>query len=149
MTTKEKIKKELVEAMKSGDSQKRDTLRMLDSMIKNEEILKNKKEEGLTEEEILAIIKRAVRQREDSVNQYKKGGRVELAEKEQIEIDILKKYLPEEMSEKELRDIVKGVLEKVVDIDFGKIMGIVMSKIKGRADGNMVRKVVEEEIKKK
>ena len=149
MTTKEKIKKELVEAMKSGDSQKRDTLRMLDSMIKNEEILKNKKEEGLTEEEILAIIKRAVRQREDSVNQYKKGGRVELAEKEQIEIDILRKYLPEEMSEKELRDIVKGVLEKVVDIDFGKIMGIVMSKIKGGADGNMVRKVVEEEIKKK
>ncbi len=149
-TIKEKIQADLKDAMRSGNNEVRDVLRMVDSMIKNAEIEKGKREEGLTEDEMLDVLSRAVKQRYDSIEQYKKGGRVDLAEKEQTEVEILKKYLPEELSEEELRAIVKDVLAEIKaenKSDFGKAMGVIMPKIKGRADGNLVRKVLEEFLK--
>ena len=147
--TKDVIKADLITAMKSGNTQERDVLRMLDSMVKNEEISKNKREAGLSEEEVLEVLGRAVKQRKDSVSQYKKGNRNDLAEKEQIEIDIISKYLPTQMSEDELKQIIKEIIDKINPEDkseFGKIMGMIMSKTKGRADGNLVRKIVEENL---
>lgn len=147
----EKIKADLKEAMKARDIEKRDVLRMIDSMIKNVEIEKGKRETGLSDEEIIEVMMRAVKQRKDSVSQFIAGGRPELADKEQIEIDILAAYLPEQLSEEE---IAKTVSEVILELgatsksDMGKVMGAVMGKLKGKADGNLVREIVASEFEK-
>jgi uncharacterized protein len=147
MLLKEKISIDLKSAMKSGEVLKRDTLRMLESMIKNAEIEKMKKEEGLSDAEVLEVISRAVKQRKDSVLQYTAGGRPELAKKESQEIAILMQYMPEQMSEDKVREIIKEVIAQTgatTKADMGKVMGQAMGKLKGQADGNVVKKIVEE-----
>jgi uncharacterized protein len=149
MLIKQKILSDLKEAMKSGDAVKRDTLRMADSMIKNTEIEKMKKEEGLSDDEIIEVLSRAVKQRKDSVAQYKAGGRLELAEKEKKEIEILMGYLPEQIGEQDIRNEVKEIIIQTgatSKTDIGKVMGAVMNKLKGKADGNLVKKIVGEEL---
>lgn len=144
---KQKIAEDLKSAMKAGDAQKRDTLRMLDSMVKNTEIEKKKREEGLTDEEIQEVIARAIKQRKDSITQFETGGRPELAEKEKAEIEILSGYMPEQMSEEEVRSAVKEVIVETgasSKADMGKVMGAAMGRLKGKADGNLVKKIVEE-----
>jgi len=146
---KQKIVEDLKLAMKAGDTIKRDTLRMLDSMVKNTEIEKMKKEEGLTDEEVQAVISKAIKQRKDSVEQYNAGGRPELAEKETKEIEILSAYMPAQMSEDQVREIVKTTISELgitSKAEMGKAMGPIMGKLKGQADGNLVRKIVEEEL---
>ncbi len=148
---KQKILDDLKTAMKAGDTVKRDTLRMLDSMIKNVEIEKQKRESGLADEEIQEVISRAVKQRKDAVAQYTAGGRADLAEKENKEIEILMAYLPEQMSEDSVREIVKSVISQTGAAgmsDIGKVMGPTMAKLKGQADGNLVKKIVEGELGK-
>jgi uncharacterized protein len=150
MALKEKIVKDLKDAMLSGDTAKRDTLRLLDSAIKNAEIEKKKKEVGLNDEEILEVIRRSIKQRQDSINQFTQGGRADLAEKEKIELDILMPYLPAQLSEDEIRKVVKETIAAVGatgSSDMGKVMGQAMGKLKGQADGNIVRKIVGEELK--
>ena len=135
--------------MKSGDAEKRDTLRMIGSMIKNAEIEKGKKESGLNDEEVVEVLARAVKQRKDSAEQYKAGNRPDLAEKEEKEIEIISTYLPEQMSEEEIAQAVKeviGGLNLEGKADIGKVMGPVMGKLKGKADGNLVREIVQKEL---
>lgn len=137
------------EAMKAGDAIKRDVLRMLDSMIKNTEIEKMKKEEGLSDAETQEVIGRAVKQRKDAAAQYAAGGRPELAEKENAEIAILMGYMPEQMSEDKVREIVKEVIAAAgatSKADIGKVMGAAMGRLKGQADGNVVKRIVGEEL---
>lgn len=149
MNLKQKIQNDLKEAMKAGEAMRRDTLRMLDSSIKNAEIEKKKRETGLNEEEIIEVISRAVKQRQDSIKQFMDGGREELAEKEREELAVLVAYMPEQLSEDALRQIIR---ESIAEIgadsaaDMGKVMGAVMIKVKGKADGNRVREIVAEEI---
>lgn len=150
MTLKQKIIDDLKNAMKSGDNLGRDTLRMLDSMIKNIEIEKRKKDEGLDDMEIQEVISRAIKQRKDAMIQYESGGRPELAEKEKKEMEILLTYMPEQMSEGE----VKAAVEKIIaelgmasKAQMGKVMGAAMGQLKGKADGQMVKKIVEEILK--
>lgn len=151
MSIKEKIAFDLKEAMKAGNIIKRDTLRMVDSMVKNVEIEKMKKEEGLNDEEALEVIGRAVKQRKDSISQYEAGGRSDLAEKENKEIEILMEYLPEQMNEEGIR---KAIIEVIVQAgakgkgDIGKVMGMAMGRLKGKADGSLVKKITEEELGK-
>jgi len=150
MSTKQKILDDLKSAMKAGETEKRDVLRMLDSMIKNTEIEKKKREVGLTDEEIIEVVGRAVKQRKDSIAQYESGGRPELAEKEKKEIEILMAYMPEQMGEDEVRQIVKEVISETGAAgaaSVGKVMGPAMAKLKGKADGTLVKKIVEEELK--
>ncbi len=147
MTTYEEIKSDLKVAMKSGETQKRDTLRSIDSMIKNEEISQGKREEGLSDDEVIKIVKRAIKQRKDSSTQFKSGGREDLAEKEDAEIVFIEKYLPEQMGDDDIKAIVKRVVEKTgatEKSDMGKIMGMAMCEIGDKADGSIVRKAVEE-----
>jgi uncharacterized protein len=147
MSLKTQIAEDLKSSMKSGDTDKRDTLRMLDSMVKNTEIEKLKKEEGLNDAEVQEVIARAVKQRKDSVAQYNAGGRPELAEKENKEIEILMGYMPEQMSEEKIREIIKEVISASgasSKTDIGKVMGAAMGKLKGQADGNTVKKIAEE-----
>jgi len=150
MSLKQQILSDTKQAMKDGNSAKRDTLRMLDSMIKNVEIEKKKKEEGLDDQEVQDVIAKGVKQRKDSVAQYEAGGRIELAEKEKKEIEILAVYMPQQLSEEKVREIVKATIAELgvtSKEEIGKAMGPIMGKLKGQADGNLVRKIVEEELK--
>lgn len=150
MSLKEQIISELKESLKSGDSLKRDTLRFLSSAIKNVEIEKKKKEEGLDDQETLEVIKRAIKQRKDSIEQYEKGGRGDLAEKEKKELEILSVYLPAQMNEEKIREEIKKVISDSganSQKDFGKVMGMAMKKLNGQAEGDLVKKIVQEELK--
>ena len=143
---KQRILEDLKSAMREGNTSKRDTLRMLDSMVKNTEIDKKKREEGLSDEEIQEVVMKAIKQRKDAITQYVEGGREELADKEKEEIEILSDYMPEQLGEDEVRKIVKETIAG--ESDMGKAMGAAMAKLKGKADGAIVRKIVEEELKK-
>lgn len=148
---KQKILEDLKMAMKAGDVVKRDALRMLDSMIKNVEIEKQKREVGLSDEEVLEVIGKAVKQRKDASAQYLSGGRADLVEKENQEIEILSAYLPAQLDEADVRETVKAVIAQVGATsmaDIGRVMGPAMGKLKGQADGNLVKKIAEEELRK-
>lgn len=151
MTLKEQITLDLKTAMKAGDAVRRDTLRLIDSAIKNVEIEKNKREVGLTEEEILEVLGRAVKQRQDSVRQFEAGGRPDLAEKEKVELEIIVPYLPAQLSQAEIETVVAEILansENSTLADLGKIMGQAMAQLKGKADGNLVREAVKRQLEK-
>jgi len=146
MNLKEKISSDLKEAMKSGQAKRRDTLRLLDSAIKNVEIEKGKRETGLADEEVLEVISRAVKQRQDSIRQFEEGGRPDLAEIEKEELTILMPYLPEQLSEEAITEIVQEVISSAgakSPADLGKVMGQIMGKVKGKADGNVVREIAK------
>ena len=136
--------------LKNKDTEKVTLLRMLLSAFQNEAIAKRKQEEGLNEDEELQILKREVKKRKDSIEQYTSGGREDLAEKEKQELEFIQKYLPEEMSEEEVKKIVKEVITSIGEVapsQFGQIMNQVMAKTKGQADGNVVSKIVREMVK--
>ncbi len=146
---KQKILDDLKSAMQSGDTEKRDTLRMLNSSIKDEEIKTGKREEGISSEEVISIVSRNIKQRKDSLNEYNNAGRKDLAEKEEKEIDILKKYLPEQLTDEEVRVEIKQIIKETgmtSKANFGQIMGMAMNKLKGKADGGIVKKITEEEL---
>jgi uncharacterized protein YqeY len=133
-------------ALKNKDKQKLSTIRMLKSAIKKEEIDKKR---PLNDDEIISVIMREVKQRKDSLAEYKAAGRDDLAEKEQAEIDILSAYLPEQMSEEELKALVQQVIEEVgagSKADMGKVMSAIMPKVKGRAEGRLVNRMVQEAL---
>lgn len=148
----QKINKDLKEAMKNKDAQVVSVLRMLISAMHNEAIALKKKDEGLNEEEEIKVLKREAKKRKDSIEQFEKGGRSELADQEKKELEILQKYLPEEMSEKEIRKVVEEVMAEMGEVlpsQFGKVMGTVMAKVKGKADGAVVSRVVKEALSKR
>lgn len=150
MTLKQKIQSDLKSAMKSDDTLKRDALRMLDCAIKNMEIEKKKKEQGLSDAEVQGVVARLIKQREDAAEQYKIGGRLELAKKEKKEAEILSTYRPRQMGEEEIRAEVKKIivdLSATSKAEMGQVMGSTMGKLKGKADGGLVKKIVEEELK--
>lgn len=149
MSLKQTIFEDLKTAMKAGETGKRDVLRMLDSMIKNTEIEMKKREDGLSDGEVLEVIGKAVKQRKDAMAQYAQGGRPELAEKEAGEVDILMAYLPEQMSEEKVREVVLEIIAQTgatSKADIGKVMGAAMSKLKGQTDGNVVKKIAEQQL---
>ncbi len=146
MGVKEKIMADMKEAMKAKDMIKVSTLRLLLSEIKNKEI--DKKGE-LTDEEIYALIQKAVKQRKESIEQYRFGGRNDLVQKEETELKILESYLPEQLSEEELERIIEEAIKETGATtmkDMGKVMKIVMPKVKGRADGKIVNEMVKKKL---
>ena len=142
----EKITKDLTEAMKAKDTFRTSVLRMLKSALKNEEI--NKKS-PLTDDEVLAIIKKQVKTRKDSMNEYASYNRMDLADSLKKEIDILNEYLPEELSDEELEKIVKETITKV-KAESIKQMGMVIKTISSeygaRCDMAKVSKLVKERL---
>ena len=142
----EKITKDLTEAMKNKDAFRLSVLRMLKSALKNEEI--NKKS-PLTDDEVLAIIKKQVKTRKDSMNEYASYNRMDLADSLQKEIDILNEYLQEELSDEELEKIVKETITKV-KAESIKQMGMVIKTISSeygaRCDMAKVSKLVKEKL---
>jgi hypothetical protein len=132
--------------MKEKNKLALNTVKMVNAEIKKQEVDKQRE---LNDEEIIAVIEKQIKNRKDSVKQYKSAGRDDLAEQERQEIKILEKYLPEQLSEEEIEKIVSEVMEEVgakEKSDFGKVMGKVMPKVKGKADGNLVKKIVEKKF---
>ena len=131
----EKIIAEMHLSMKSGDREKASALRTLVAKIKDQEI-KLRKE--ISDEETFRVIKTLVKQRKEAAQIYLNAGRLELAEKENFEIDILFQYLPESLSDKEIRDLIKKTIKETNAkniSDIGKVMPLVMEKGKGKVDG--------------
>lgn len=146
MGLRETILADLKAAMKAGEVERRDVLRMLDAAIKNTEIEKKKRETGLSEEEVLEVVMRSVKQRQDSIKQFEEGGRPELAEKEKQEVAFLLAYLPAQLPVEEVEKIVQEVivqLEAKSMQDLGKVMGETMKRVKGQTDGNVVREIAQ------
>lgn len=145
---KEKIEQDIIEAMKAHDDNVVSVLRMLKSAIQNAAIQKQK---DLADDDILGVIQSQIKSRQDSITMYEQGNRPELAAKEKSEIEILKQYLPEQMSEDEIREIVKKAIADTgaADIkDMGRVMGQIMPQTKGKADGALVSQIVKEELSK-
>lgn len=147
MTLKERIMGDIKTAMKAGDAPRLSTLRLLQSAMMNKEIEKMKKDVGLSDAEVIDVVSSEVKKRRDASAIYTQGGNREAAQKEETEITILMEYLPKQLSEDELRDIIKGAIEKTgaaSEKDFGTVMKEVSPQTKGRADGNLVSKLVKE-----
>ena len=141
---KQKIKNDLNESLKEGDEISRSVLGMVLAAIMNKELAKAKE---ITSEEIMEILFLEAKKRRESISAFEKGNRQDLVEKEKKELAILQKYLPEQMSEEELKKIVRQVIEKTGAKgikEMGKVMKEIASQIKGRADGSLVSKIVKE-----
>lgn len=150
MSLYQDLNTQLKEAMKAGDVLKRDTIRLIQSALKNSAIDKHKEAALLSDEEVADVIKRLVKQRKDSIIQYRAGGREDLAEKESAELAILEAYLPAEMADEELRDLVTETLAEsgiTAPSQMGQAMGLAMKKASGRASGERVRALVENILK--
>ena len=150
MKIQEKIQTDLKKAIKTNNIIERDTLRFLNSLIKNTEIEKRKQSGKLSDDEVIKVISQSVKQRKESAKQYKKGGRNDLAEKEERELNIISNYLPQQLSAEEIEKTVKRIIGQTKaqsESDMGKVMGAVMKQIAGRADGNLVREIVVKFLK--
>jgi uncharacterized protein YqeY len=135
-------------AMRDGDAHRRDTLRMALAAVQN--AAKDKRED-LTDEEALAVLTKQVKTRRESIKAYADAGRDDLAAKEQAEIDVLQPYLPAQLSEDEVRALVDEAIASTGASspgDMGRVMGALMPKVKGRADGKLVSSVVNETLAK-
>jgi uncharacterized protein YqeY len=157
---KEQLQKELNEALKSGNQLRRLVLGLLMTAIKNREVAKRtqlsktitdiaelEKQSQATNDEVLEVIAGEVKKRKEAIDQFKSGGREDLAQKEKSEMDILAAYLPEQAGEEEIRaEVQKSIAELNAQgpKDMGKVIGAVMAKLKGKADGGTVSKIAKE-----
>ncbi|MDD5084141.1 MAG: GatB/YqeY domain-containing protein [Candidatus Moranbacteria bacterium] len=147
MTLQEQIRTDLKDAMRAGNTVKRDVLRMLESAAKNVAIDKKMEREVLDDSVVLEAIRRAVKQRKDSIEQFKQGGRDDLAKQETQELAVLVAYLPASLDEDAVRELAQQVIAQfgpTTPSDFGKIMGKVMAATNGQSDGDVVKKIVQE-----
>ena len=161
---KGRLGEDLKNSLKSGDKLKRVVLGSLMATIKNRELLKRgqlsktiidakelETKSMLNDEEILEAIASEVKKRKESIEQFKAGGRDELVDKESAEMEILMVYLPEQMSEEDVRKEVQDIVTQLGATDMkeiGKVIGAAMTKLKGKADGGLVSKIVKELLAK-
>lgn len=148
MSLKAKIVADLTTAMKAKDELRVSTLRMIKADVMKFEVSGASKVEA-TDENVMDCIKRGVKQRKDSVEAFEKAGSMDLANREKAEITILMEYMPAQMSEEQLRPIIQETIAqmKATPADFGKVMGTVVGKTKGQADGTVISKLVKELLK--
>ncbi|HET7628415.1 MAG TPA: GatB/YqeY domain-containing protein [Bacillales bacterium] len=148
MSLKDRLTEDLKQAMKAKEKKKLSTLRMIRSSLQNEQI---KLGRALSEDEEITVLSRELKQRKDSLQEYEKAGREDLAEGERADIAVIQAYLPEPLSEEDLERIVDeaiaetGAEEKG---DMGKVMSVVMPRVKGKADGSHVNRLVQQKLSK-
>lgn len=149
MSLKDQLLQDMKDAMKEKAKLKLSVIRMVRSAIKNDEI--NKKIE-LDDEMVQEVVSRELKKRKESLVEYEKAGRPEEVEKLEEEIDVLMKYLPEQLTEEELQAIISGVIDEVKPESFkdqGKVMAKLMPLVKGKADGRLVSTIVKKTIEQK
>ncbi|QSH39626.1 GatB/YqeY domain-containing protein [Candidatus Kaiserbacteria bacterium] len=144
------LKEDMKTALKSREELRLSTLRGLLSALTNELVAQRRKPDELLEDDgVLSVIKRAVKQRKDSIEQFDKGGRTDLADKERSEMEVLEEYLPAQMSREDVETAVVRVLETMPDAELSKagiVVGAVMKELQGNADGTVVKEVVTEKL---
>jgi uncharacterized protein YqeY len=146
VTLRERLQEDTTAAMRSGDALRRDTLRMVQNAVYN---IEKAKKVTLTDDDILAVIVRETKTRRESVEAFRKGGREDLAAKEEAEIAILAEYLPEPLTEDDVRALVaQGIAETgaATARDLGKVMGWLSPRVRGRADGKVVSGLVAQAL---
>jgi len=140
-----KINADYIQAMKSRETGKSQALSFLRAQLKN--VMIDKRIDDLDDADVIAVLKKQVKQRQDSIEQYQQGGRADLAEKEKFELGLLKTYLPQEMSAEELRPIVEQAVHESGASgmkDMGSVMKALMPKVSGKADNRMVSELVKQ-----
>ncbi len=151
MSLREKISSDLKNALRDRKAVDLSVLRMLQSAIRNKEIEKKRGDAGLTDEEVIEVIMSEIKKRKEAIEGYIKGQRQDLVDKENAEIAVLMGYMPKQMGEVEIREEAKKAIEEAgakKPQDMGKVMKILMPRMKGKADGALVNKVVKEELEK-
>ncbi|MEK7558549.1 MAG: GatB/YqeY domain-containing protein [Patescibacteria group bacterium] len=147
MTLQQKIQEELKDAMRAKDTVRLNVIRGLLSAFTNELVAKKRRpNEILADEDALSVIGRAVKQRKDAIEQFEKGGRKDLADNEKAELPHLEKYLPTQMTEAEIRPLVEAKIKELGVQDkagAGKLLGALMKDLKGKADGALVKSIVD------
>lgn len=146
MSLLDRLNQDMKEAMKSKDRLRLNVIRMIKASLQNEAIKLGKE---LSEDEELTVLNREVKQRKDSLQEFEKAGRADLAEQVKQELEYVQHYLPEQLSEEELLQIVRETIAEVgatSKADIGKVMAKIMPKVKGRADGSLVNKIVRTEL---
>jgi len=140
-----KIDTDLASSMKEGEAARTGVLRLLKNSIKNEQI---KAGHDLSEAEVLKVLQREAKQRKDSINQFKQGGRDDLADSEQQELAIIETYLPQQMGEDELATLVDAVITETgaTPAQIGVVIGEVMKRAAGKADGATVSQLVRQKL---
>lgn len=144
MSLSQRLEQDMKLALKNKDKTKLSVIRMLRSAIKNAEIERGR---PLEEEEVLDVLARELKQRKESLQEFEKAGRSELAEKAKAEIAVVQAYLPTPLSEEELRKLARQVIDEVgasTPADMGKVMKEIIPRVKGRADGKEVSRIVRE-----
>jgi uncharacterized protein YqeY len=147
----DRVKEDLTQAMKAQDDVRRRTLRSLRAALANKEI--EQREEGtettLSPEDELAVVRKQVNQRKDSIEQYEEAGREDLVQREREEVEVLEEYLPERLSDEALAERLDAIIEEVGATsmaDMGPVMGRAMDELRGRVDGDRVRKMVQDAL---
>lgn len=144
MNTKERLRLEMKESLKAGDKLRLSTIRMMLSEMGNAEIAKR---DELSEEEMLAVVSREAKRRKEAIEEYGKAGRQDLVDKESLECSIIESYLPRQLEEAEIRRIIEEAVEETGTSspgDLGKVMSVVMPRLKGKADGRKVNLMARE-----
>lgn len=143
MSLKEKLNEDLKQAMRDKEVVKRDSIRAINTMIKQIEVDERR---VLDDAEIIKLVQRGIKQREEAISQYSAAGRTDLVEKEQSQIDIFMIYLPKQISDDELeagmKDIIQEVKAETIK-DMGKVMGVASKKFAGVADGKRINEMVK------
>jgi len=150
MAIKDQIMADLKEAMKNKEKDRLRVLRSLKSKLLEREISERKEgEASLSDEQSIEVLMKAAKQRKESIEQFEKGDRADLAESEKKELQLIESYLPEMLSEDEVRDVAREKIDELgaEDMsDMGQVMGALMQELKGKAEGSIVSKVVKEEL---
>ncbi|SIQ26078.1 hypothetical protein SAMN05878482_101772 [Peribacillus simplex] len=146
MSLLERLNNDMKQAMKNKEKDKLSVIRMLKASIQNEAL---KQRQDLTDDEELTVLSRELKQRKDSLQEFENAGRSDLVDKVRTELVYVEAYMPEQLSEEDLSKIVKQTIEEVnatSKADMGRVMGALMPKVKGKADGSLVNKLVQQHL---
>ncbi|MFE4812268.1 GatB/YqeY domain-containing protein [Peribacillus simplex] len=146
MSLLERLNNDMKQAMKNKEKDKLSVIRMLKASIQNEAL---KQRQDLTDDEELTVLSRELKQRKDSLQEFENAGRSDLVDKVRTELVYVEAYMPEQLSEEDISKIVQQTIEEVnatSKADMGRVMGALMPKVKGKADGSLVNKLVQQHL---
>ncbi|MFJ7637256.1 GatB/YqeY domain-containing protein [Peribacillus sp. NPDC097225] len=146
MSLLERLNNDMKQAMKNKEKDKLSVIRMLKASLQNEAL---KQRQDLTDDEELTVLSRELKQRKDSLQEFENAGRSDLVDKVRTELGYVEAYMPEQLSEEEISEIVKSTIEEInatSKADMGRVMGALMPKVKGKADGSLVNKLVQQHL---
>jgi uncharacterized protein YqeY len=146
MSIEERLNEDMKLAMKAGKKDELSAIRMMRAQLKDARINKG---DDLTEEEVADILQKSAKKRKESIEIYRDGNRQDLADKESFELLVIQKYLPEQLSEPEIAEMVRKQISQLSlssEKDMGRLMGVLMPQLKGKADGKLVQKLARDEL---